>query len=84
MGTERHAYSYEAIRRRFNLCVGRTPGEIDSSDVFGRHTGKNKGIAVDVVKQSMLGYPADSRQEPDLKVNEMGVELKATGLKKTP
>jgi len=77
----RHAYSLDDIRQRFDRCVGRTLGEIDSSNVFVRYAGKNKGIAGDVVEQSVLGYPADSRQEPDLEVDGMDVELKVTGLK---
>ena len=81
MGAEKHVYTYDDIRRRFDNCVGRTLGEIDSSDVFRRYAGKNKGIAGDVVEQSVLGYPADSRQEPDLEVDGMDVELKVTGLK---
>ena len=77
----KHRFSYDEIKRRFDSCIGRTLGEIDSSDVFGRYAGKNKGIAGDVVEQSVLGYPADSRQEPDLEVDGMDVELKVTGLK---
>lgn len=78
-----HSFTYTEIERRFNACLGLTLGQIDSSDVFGRYAGKNKGIAGSVVEQSVLGYPADSVQEPDLEVDGVDVELKVTGLKRT-
>ena len=81
MRTNAHRFTDAEIRRRFDACVGHTLGEIDSTNVFERYAGKNKGIAGDVVEQSVLGYPADSRQEPDLEVDGMDVELKVTGLK---
>lgn len=78
-----HRFTYSEIERRFNACIGHTLGQIDSSDVFGRYADKNKGIAGSVVEQSVLGYPADSAQEPDLEVDGVDVELKVTGLKRT-
>lgn len=81
MRTNAHRFTDAEIRRRFDACVGHTLGEIDSTNVFERYAGKNKGIAGDVVEQSVLGYPADSRQEPDLEIDGMDVELKVTGLK---
>jgi hypothetical protein len=69
------------IERRFDACRHRTLGEIDSNNVFGRYAGRNKGIAGDVVEQSVLGYPADSVQAPDLEIDGVDVELKVTGLK---
>ena len=76
-----HSFTFSEIEHRFDACVGRTLGEIDSSDVFGRYAGENKGIAGSVVEQSVLGYPADSVQEPDIEVDGVDVELKVTGLK---
>lgn len=78
-----HSFTYSEIERRFNACLGHTLGQIDSSDVFGRYARKNKGVAGSVVEQSVLGYPADSAQEPDLEVDGIDVELKVTGLKRT-
>ena len=77
-----HSFTFSEIEHKFDACVGRTLGEIDSSDVFGRYAGKNKGIAGSVVEQSVLGYPADSAQEPDIEVDGVDVELKVTGLKR--
>lgn len=66
-------------------AVGKTLGEADSAHVFDRTLTNPKitGIAGDVVEQSILGYPANSRQEPDLIVDGESVELKTTGLRKS-
>lgn len=42
--------------------------------------GRNKGRVGNVLEQSVLGYPADSDQRPDLTVDGVPWELKCTGL----
>lgn len=85
MGNDaRHVFSRSEIDRILGACVGKTLGEVDSSGVFERAVGKPKvtGIAGDVVEQSVIGYPANPDQEPDLVVDSLEVELKTTGLKR--
>lgn len=64
-------------------CLNKTLGEIDSNNVFERtiQNPKITGIAGDVIEQSVFGYPADIRQEPDLNIDGVKTELKTTGLK---
>lgn len=74
-----HAYSSEEIGRRFSACEGKTLGEIDRTGVFAGKP-RNKGVAGDVIEQSVLGYPADSRQEPDIEIDGVPYEVKTTGV----
>lgn len=65
--------------------VGKTLGEADAANVFDKTKTNPKvtGIAGDVVEQSILGYPANSIQEPDLVVDGEPTELKTTGLRRS-
>ncbi len=62
-----------------DAACGRTLGEVDRTGVFSGR-GRNKGVAGAVVEQSVLGYPADSRQEPDVRIDGVPYEVKTTGL----
>lgn len=73
------SYTYDEINCRFESCKGRTLGEIDSTGVFSGKSG-NKGVAGAVVEQSILGYPPDSRQAPDIEIDGTPYEVKTTGL----
>lgn len=61
--------------------MNKTLGEIDSTNVFGRYADSNKGLAGDVIEQSVLGYPPDTRQYPDIVVDGEDVEVKTTGVR---
>lgn len=74
-----HRYTSEEIRERFDGCRGKTLGEIDETGVFDGRS-KNKGVAGAVIEQSVLGYPADSRQEPDIEIDDVPFEVKTLGL----
>ncbi len=79
-----HRFTLEQIESLLNPVVGRTLGEIDSARVFDiaiEHP-KVTGIAGMVIEQSVLGYPADSRQECDIKVDDTEVEVKTTGIRR--
>lgn len=69
----------------FNNAVGKTLGELDSQNIFHRTVEHPKitGIAGDVIEQSVIGYPPDSKQEPDLLVDGIPIELKTTGIRKS-
>lgn len=64
--------------------VGKTLGQVDKNNVFEKTKTHSKitGIAGDVIEQSVLEYSADSKQEPDLLVDNQKVELKTTGLRR--
>ncbi len=82
---ESHTFTKEQLERIFNECKNKTLGEVDKNHVFNRTINNPKitGIAGDVIEQSVLGYPADQRQEPDLLVDGIKVELKTTGIRES-
>ena len=65
--------------------MGKTLGQADTKKVFARTITNPKitGIAGDVVEQSILGYPSDRDQRPDLNVDGVLIEVKTTGLRKS-
>jgi len=69
---------------KLNNVVDKTLGEVDVNSVFDKTITKPKitGIAGDVIEQSVLGYPPDGEQRPDLDVDGTLVELKTTGMRK--
>lgn len=77
--------SREEIETSLNRAVNRTLGDIDVHRAFDktRNHPKVTGIAGDVVEQSVLGYPANSSQEPDLSVDGTLMEVKTTGIRYT-
>ncbi|HHT7774688.1 TPA: MutH/Sau3AI family endonuclease [Streptococcus suis] len=79
-----HIFTRIELENILSNAVGKTLGQVDKNHVFDKTVNKPKitGIAGDVVEQSILGYPADSKSEPDLLVDGSPVELKTTGLKR--
>lgn len=79
-----HVFTYEDLHTRFTAIKGKTLGEIDKNNVFKKTETNPKitGIAGDVIEQSVLDYPADTKNQPDLTVEGDEVELKCTGLKR--
>lgn len=78
-----HFFHRKDLERILEECLNKTLGEVDSNNVFDvtkKHP-KYTGIAGHVIEQSVLGYPADTRQEPDLDVDGVKTELKTTGIK---
>lgn len=77
-------FTRKELHEKLSNVTNKTLGEVDVNHVFNKAIDKPKitGIAGDVMEQSVLGYPADNRQEPDLIVDGLHVELKTTGLRK--
>ncbi len=82
---DRHIFTKEDINHILDGIVGKTLGEVDAKGVFARHADRPKvtGIAGMVIEQSVLGYEADNKQECDLMVDGICVELKTTGIKES-
>lgn len=80
-----HFFHKEDLIRILENVLNKTLGEVDSKNVFARTIEHPKitGIAGDVIEQSVLGYPADSEQRPDLNVDGVMVELKTTGMRES-
>ncbi len=78
-----HVFTKSALDSILTNVIGKTLGSVDSKNVFARtilHP-KITGIAGDVIEQSVLGYPPDNDQEPDLIVDGRKTELKTTGIR---
>lgn len=78
-----HFFHKEDLVRRLDMCLNQTLGEVDCNNVFAKTKNNPKitGIAGDVIEQSVLGYPADNKQEPDLNIDGVKTELKTTGIR---
>lgn len=82
--TDSHFFHKDEITRILDGCLNKTLGEVDSNNVFDRTIKHPKitGIAGNVIEQSVLGYPPDIRQEPDLDIDGVKTELKTTGMRR--
>lgn len=80
-----HFFHKDELIRLLDSIEGKTLGAVDTKNVFARtiENPKITGIAGDVIEQSVLGYPADSEQRPDLNVDGVLVELKTTGIRES-
>ena len=78
-----HLFSKEQLKKLLDATVGKTLLAVDSAGVFKSHENDKKvtGIAGHVIEQSVLQYPPDNVQKPDLLVDGTPTELKTTGLK---
>ncbi|MFC6206299.1 MutH/Sau3AI family endonuclease [Levilactobacillus tongjiangensis] len=82
---DNHIFTSFEIKRILDACKGKKLSEIDKNGVLERAKDKTRinGIAGDIIEESVLGYAANSDQNPDLQVDGEPVELKTTGLKHT-
>lgn len=74
-----HSFSKYELIALLTSCIGKTLEEVDSAGVL-KGKAHNKGFVGNVIEQSVLGYPADSKQRPDLVVDGVDTELKSTGI----
>lgn len=79
-----HFFHKSELISILNSVVGKTLGEVDVKHVFDKTKTNPKvtGIAGDVVEQSVLGYPPDQKQRPDLDIDGVLTELKTTGMRR--
>lgn len=79
-----HFFRRDELVSILNATVDKTLGEVDKNHVFDKTKTNPKvtGIAGDVIEQSVLGYPPDSNQRPDLDVDDVPTELKTTGMRR--
>ena len=75
-------FTREKIEELLSDAIGKTLLEVDASGQFASHAGHTKvtGIAGDVIEVSVLGCQKDCKQEPDIVVDGVRVELKTTGM----
>ena len=75
-----HFFNRKELEKILDACKNKTLGEVDVNNVFDKTKEHPKitGIAGDVIEQSVLGYSADTRQEPDLDVDGVKTDSKST------
>lgn len=78
-----HFFRKQELERLLEDALNKTLGQVDKNNVFDRTKTNPKitGIAGDVIEQSVLGFPADNKQRPDLDVEGIDIELKTTGIR---
>lgn len=78
-----HVFRLVEINRILSSVTDKTLGEVDVNHVFDRTKTNPKitGIAGDVIEQSVLKYPGDRDQRPDLEIDGILIELKTTGIR---
>ena len=78
-------FSQAELTEILDAAMGKSLGEVDVNHVFDRTINNPKitGIAGDVVEQSVLGFDADNKAEPDIDVDGELIELKTTGIRKS-
>ena len=79
----KHIFIKSELIKILEESLNKTLGEIDIKGDFCRTISNPKitGIAGDVIEHSILGYPSDSRQEPDIIVDGIETEVKTTGIR---
>lgn len=78
---ENRTFTKKQIEEKLNNCIGKTLLEVDCKHVFSRKS--HKGIAGAVIEQSVLGYPANNLDEPDIEVDGVPTEVKTTGIRRS-
>lgn len=75
-------FSRGKIETLLSATIGKTLLEVDNAGLFMHHQGRDKvkGIAGDIIEESVLGCKKDSKQEPDILVDGVLTELKTTGM----
>ena len=82
--SDSHFFHKSELISILNSVVNKTLGEVDKNHVFDKTkiNPKITGIAGDVIEQSVLGYPPDQKQRPDLDIDNIPTELKTTGMRR--
>ncbi|MBR0264106.1 MAG: hypothetical protein IJQ60_09535 [Prevotella sp.] len=77
-------FTREQVDALLTATIGKTLLQVDKAHLFAHHEGREKvkGIAGDIIEESVLGCKKDSKQEPDILVDGVLTELKTTGLVK--
>ena len=78
-----HFFHKDELEKKLDNILNKTLGEVDVNHVFDKTLTNPKitGIAGDVIEQSVLGFPADNLQRPDLDIDGTDTELKTTGIR---
>jgi len=75
-------FTRQQVDDLLTAAINKTLLEVDKAKLFAHHEGRDKvkGIAGDIIEESVLGCKKDSKQEPDILVDGVLTELKTTGM----
>ena len=75
-------FTRQQVDDLLTATIGKTLLQVDNARLFAHHEGRDKvkGIAGDIIEESVLGCKRDSKQEPDIMVDGVMTELKTTGM----
>lgn len=76
-------YTRAELEKTLASVIGETLGAVDKNNAFDKTINNPKvtGIAGDVVEKSILEYPSNSDQQPDIIVDGIPTEVKTTGIR---
>jgi DNA mismatch repair protein MutH len=77
-------FTRKQVDALLTAIIGKSLLQVDKARLFIRHEGRDKvkGIVGDIIEESVLGCKKDSKQEPDILVDNVLTEIKTTGLVK--
>ena len=77
-------FTRQQVDNLLTATIGKTLLQVDNAKLFAHHEGRDKvkGIAGDIIEESVLGCKKDSKQEPDILVDGVLTEIKTTGMVK--
>lgn len=77
-------FTSEEVKTKLSAVIGKTLLEADKAELFELYAGKEKvtGIAGQIIECSVLGCKLDSKQEPDILIDDVLHEIKTTGMVK--
>ena len=77
-------FTSEEVKTKLTAVIGKTLLEADRAKLFDLYEGKEKvtGIAGQIIECSVLGCKLDSKQEPDILIDDVLHEIKTTGMVK--
>lgn len=75
-------FTRQQVDDLLSAAIGKTLLQVDKAKLFEHHEGRDKvkGIAGDIIEESVLGCKKDSKQEPDILVDGVLTEVKTTGM----
>lgn len=82
IATDDRIFTRKQVDDLLTAAIGKTLLQVDAARLFAHHEGRDKvkGIAGDIIEESVLGCKKDSKQEPDIVVDGVSTEIKTTGM----
>jgi hypothetical protein len=70
------------VENLLKAAIGKTLLQVDTAKLFEQHAGSDKvtGIVGHIVEASILGCKIDNEQKPDILIDNVPHEVKATGM----